>query len=211
MSNILLIDNDKMVASGLACLLKGNRVTLAHNMQDMKHLLTKTKSKFQVAVLDVRMNDTEPDIHFLDTLLKQPFPVLVLTGAATPEELMEYLRKGALGVIRKEDAPEKLHLGIAALLAGHSWIPPELTDALRKGVIKRRLSPRQQDILDYFFLKEIPQNSQIAESEGICINTVRNYVSILMTACEVKSRHLIKNKARLLGYAPSGRNIVIKE
>ena len=209
MSNILLIDNDKMVASGLACLLaKDNCVKLAHNMDDMIHLLT--KNRFQVAVLDVRMNDKEPDIHFLDALLKQPFPVLVLTGAATMEELMEYLRKGALGVIRKADAPETLHHGIAALLAGNSWIPPELADALRKEVIKRRLSPRQQDILDYFFLDEIPKNSQIAKTEQISINTVRNYVSALMTACEVKSRHLIKNKARLLGYAPSGRNITVK-
>ncbi len=208
MSNILLIDNDKMVASGLACLLRGNCVTLAHNMQDMKHLLTKTK--FQVAVLDVRMNDTEPDIHFLDVLLKQPFPVLVLTGAATLDELMEYLRKGAMGVIRKEDAPENLRLGVAALVAGQSWIPPELANALRKGVIKQRLTPRQQDILDYFFLEEIPKNSQIAKNEGIAINTVRNYVSVLMLACEVNSRHLIKSKARLLGYAPSGRTITIK-
>ncbi len=209
MPNILLIDNDKMVASALARTITGDHcVQLAHNMADMKQSLTQTS--FDLAVLDVRMNDEEPDIHFLDVLLAQKIPVLVLTGQASKEEMVQYIRKGALGLIRKEDLADNLHRGVAALLLGHSWIPKDIAEAMRKELVKRMLTPREQDILDYFFLDAIPKNNQIAQAEGISVNTVRNYVAALMLACGVNSRHFLKNNARMLGYAPSGRKIIIK-
>lgn len=210
MPHILLIDDDKMVASGLSSLLtQDNQVHIAHNMPEMVRLLG--KHPIDVAVLDIHMHDTEPDLKFLDVLLAKNIPVLALTGTASDVEILDYLRKGAAGIIRKTDEIQEMHRGIEALLGGKNWISLEITEIMQRAAGKRVLSRREQDILDYFFLDDVPSNKKIARAEGISFSTARNYVSDLLAACDAKSRHQLKYQARLLGYAPSGRKLYIEK
>lgn len=205
---ILLVDDHHMMATGLAHLLPDHYSTrLAHTMQEMTDLCT--NCQFDLAILDIHMHDVEPDMCFLQHLLNIKVPVLLLTGEASEAEILDFLKKGARGVVWKKESEQIIIQAVQAVLSGQTWISPELIASIEKRAARRRLTLREQDILDYFFLDRVPTNKQIAMAESISADTVRNYVAALFNICDVDSRHELAAKARLLGYAPSGRKLKI--
>lgn len=100
---ILIVDDEPQVAEILAKSLsrEGHHATVATSGEEALHRLRNTQAP-DALFLDVSM----PGINGLDVLaevkrLRPSLPVVVITGHATPDELEEVRRLGAVDVIAK--------------------------------------------------------------------------------------------------------------
>jgi DNA-binding NtrC family response regulator len=99
---ILIVDDEPQVAEMLARSLtrEGHRATVAHSGEEALRLVGRTH--LDALFLDVSM----PGMNGLDVLsevkrLRPTLPVVVITGHATPDEVEEVKRMGAVDVIPK--------------------------------------------------------------------------------------------------------------
>ncbi len=100
--HVLIVDDEPQVAEVLARSLtrEGHRATVAHSGQEALHLLGRVEP--DALFLDVSM----PGMNGLDVLSevrrRRPgLPVVVITGHATPDEVEQVKRLGAVDVIEK--------------------------------------------------------------------------------------------------------------
>jgi DNA-binding NtrC family response regulator len=100
--HVLIVDDEPQVAEVLAKSLsrEGHRATVAHSGEEALRILDPTDP--DAVFLDVSM----PGMNGLDVLAevkrrKPSLPVVVITGNATPDEVEQVKRMGAVDVIEK--------------------------------------------------------------------------------------------------------------
>ncbi|MGH3413557.1 MAG: response regulator [Marmoricola sp.] len=120
--------------------------------------------------------------------------VVVITGSDDPAPLLEAVKIGVAGYIRKD---QRMHGIVAALqraLAGSTSIDPSLAGSLRsmaRTAVRRqtpldRLTPRELLILGY--LSEGLRTSDIVARMGISNSTVRSHIQGILSKLGVHSR-----------------------
>jgi len=142
-----------------------------------------------VAIIDVRL----PDGNGIEVCREVRSEVpdtkcLILTSYADEEALFDAVVAGASGYVLKETKTSDLVSDIRKLAAGHSLIDP----ALKKEVLARAagadpgLSPQEERILE--LIGEGLTNRQIGERLHLAEQTVKNYVSRLMSKLGLERR-----------------------
>jgi two-component system nitrate/nitrite response regulator NarL len=123
---------------------------------------------------------------------------VILTAAIEPEQVVESLKLGAVGVLLKSAATELLFRCIRTVMQGQYWVERTATgklvtalrheEAARKGgsTAGVELSPREQKILAALLKGE--SNKVIARELGIAEQTVKNILSQLYEKFAVSSR-----------------------
>ena len=138
-----------------------------------------------VAIIDVRLPDGNGIEVCRDVRSRLPeTKCLVLTSFADEEALFDAVVAGASGYVLKETKTSELVRDIRKLAAGESLLDPKLTKELLTRAAARagneaKLSPQEERILE--LIGEGLTNRQIGERLHLAEQTVKNYVSRLMS------------------------------
>ncbi len=152
------------------------------------------ESRPDVAILDVRL----PDGNGIELCreIRSRWPdvkCLILTSFATDRALLNAVLAGAAGVVPKETRTSELVADIRTLASGGSLIDDDTVERvlirLEKGAQSdpiHRLSPQEQRILG--LIADGLSNREIAERLHLAEQTVKNYVSRLLSKLGVARR-----------------------
>ncbi|QFZ72149.1 response regulator [Streptomyces fagopyri] len=156
-----------------------------------------------VVVMDIRMpvlDGIEATRLLAGPHAVDPVKVLVVTTFHLDEYVYEALRAGASGFLLKDAPPRELVHGIRTIAAGESLLAPAVTRQLvgrfadrirdpRRTAAAEALSvlaPRETEVLR--FVAEGLSNAEIAERMVISRETVKTYVSRILTKLDLRDR-----------------------
>jgi DNA-binding NarL/FixJ family response regulator len=152
-----------------------------------------------VVVMDVRMPvlDGIAATRLLAGVgVANPVKVLVVTTFNLDEYVYEALRAGASGFLLKDAPPAQLLAGIRTVASGAALLAPEVTRQL-VGTYASRISPPAVDLDTALTPRELEvlrliatglSNSEIAATLVISHETVKTYVSRILTKLDLRDR-----------------------
>ncbi|GLY41882.1 DNA-binding response regulator [Amycolatopsis sp. NBRC 101858] len=146
----------------------------------------------------------------------RPPKVLVVTAFNTDEYVYEALRAGASGFLLKDSPVTELVNGIRTIARGDSLLAPAVTRKLigrfaarvrpaatpPDGRAPEILSPRECEVLR--LIAEGLSNTEIAERMGLGFETVKTYVSGILTKLDLRDRVQAVVFAYRTGFVGSG-------
>jgi DNA-binding NarL/FixJ family response regulator len=129
--------------------------------------------------------------------VEHPIKVLVVTTFNLDEYVYEALRAGASGFLLKDAPPAQLLHGIRTVAAGAALLAPEVTRQLVGRYAARirptegtpedaALTPRELEVLR--LIADGQSNSEIAATLVISHETVKTYVSRILTKLDLRDR-----------------------
>ncbi|MFS8198212.1 response regulator [Streptomyces sp. CWNU-52B] len=156
-----------------------------------------------VVVMDIRMpllDGIEATRMLAGPDVVGPMKVLVVTTFNLDEYVYEALRAGASGFLLKDSPPRELVNGIRTVDAGESLLAPAVTRQLvgrfadrirhsRQHAAAQALSalaPRETEVLK--LIAEGLSNTEIADRMVISRETVKTYVSRILTKLDLRDR-----------------------
>jgi DNA-binding NarL/FixJ family response regulator len=123
-------------------------------------------------------------------LRRRPEPelrIILYTGSADEEELLDGLRAGAAGFALKSGDPNELKAAIRTVAEGGDYIDPRLTPLLRRAAPGRKLlSPREREILE--LLAHGLSGEDAAKQLYLSSETVRTHVRNAMAKLDASTR-----------------------
>ncbi|MGI5184097.1 response regulator [Dactylosporangium sp. CA-152071] len=153
-----------------------------------------------VVVMDVRMpvlDGIEATRRLAGAGVAEPVKVLVVTTFNLDEYVYEALRAGASGFLLKDAPTTQLLHGVRTVAAGAALLDPEVTRQLvgryaarirpaADGPAGTPLTPRELEVLR--LIAEGLTNAEIAAALVISPETVKTYVSRLLTKLDLRDR-----------------------
>lgn len=198
--HILLVDDHKMVAAGLARLLSGSyRVSIATDLAQMQqYLATHT---FDLVMLDLQMSDGNPSKRYREVLTQHGAPILIVAATIGDAELFQCYADGVRGYAPKDLSEEDFTKVVRIVLQQESYWGAAIRQRLRlfeqsKPEVPKRLLP----VIRHLLAAEAPEDQEIAIAENLSMRTVSNYISVLLQIFQVRDRHQLIKKLRQMGY-----------
>jgi DNA-binding NarL/FixJ family response regulator len=188
--NVVIVDDHVALRRGMELLLRRSGlhvVGTADDAEQAEHLILRRRP--DVALIDLalpgesgaaltrRLLELEPELR-----------IILYTGSADEDELLEGLHAGAAGFALKSGDPGELKDAIRTVAAGGEYLDPRLTPLLvRKGNGRTRLlSPREREILG--LLSQGLSGEQAAEKLFLSSETVRTHVRNAMSKLNASTR-----------------------
>jgi DNA-binding NarL/FixJ family response regulator len=197
---ILIADNETLVRAGLRRLLEGEPgLQVAAEAVDGDQALARLRSGIDVGLLDVRMPHAG-GIEVLQALRGRDDapPCLLLTTFDDREALLQGLRAGARGYLRKDVSLETLVRAIRVLHEGGTFYQPALTEKLLRGVRGRAVElPAPPVLVEALTARETEvmrlvaagcSNREIGEALGAAEATIKVHVSSILSKLGVRDR-----------------------
>lgn len=205
-ARLILVDDHSVLRVGLRAFLEdqgGDTFTVVQECASGEEaILAVESSSPDLILLDLSM----PGLGGLGTVLelrrrKLPVKILVLTQHAEAVSLRRALEAGANGYVVKTARGEELVGAIRAVLAGGTYIDPQLAGALvspsrsapASDEALARLTPRERQVLQ--LVAEGHSNREIAQTLDIAVKTVMAHRANLMEKLD------IHNRAKLVQFA----------
>ncbi|HLA09671.1 MAG TPA: response regulator transcription factor [Pyrinomonadaceae bacterium] len=199
---IMIVDDHAVIRSGLRMLIEHDQSMTVVGMAGTaaEALRVAEAERPDVIVLDLVLAE-EDGLDFLPDLCKVSpnSRVLVLTGLQTPDSHRTAIRRGAVGVVLKQQAAELLLKAISKVHAGEVWIDRSmmgsvLTDArseareeINPEALKiKSLTPRELEVVG--LVSEGLKNRQIGERLFISETTVTHHLSSIYSKLGVSDR-----------------------
>ncbi|MBW4625608.1 MAG: response regulator [Brasilonema octagenarum HA4186-MV1] len=200
MIRILLVDDQLLIRQGLKSLLECNS-----DMQVVGEAENGQRALEQISIL-------KPDIVLMDIrmpvmdgvaatgAIAQQYPntkVLVLTTFDDDGYVSQAMRVGAKGYLLKDTEPDELALAIRAVYKGHTQLGPGLFEKALMSVPESipsvpqppelaELTRRELDVLR--LMASGSNNREIAQSLFLSENTVKNYVTNILSRLNLRDR-----------------------
>ncbi|MBN3871958.1 response regulator transcription factor [Nostoc sp. JL33] len=200
MIRILLVDDQHLIRQGLKSMLESN-----DQMQVIGEAENGQRALEQIATL-------QPDIVLMDIrmpvmdgvaatkAIAQQYPeikVLVLTTFDDDEYVFQAMRLGAKGYLLKDTEPDELMLAILSVYKGQTLLGPGLFEKALMPIAApvpsveprpelAQLTPRELDVLRLIACGA--NNREIAESLFLSENTVKNYVTNILSRLNLRDR-----------------------
>ena len=199
---IVLADDHAMVRAGLRALVAADPrcevVGEAGNLAQLRSIVATQQP--DVVVLDVTLGQENGLDAVPGLLTAEPQPrIVVLTMHDDPAFARDALNRGAHGYVLKEAAAEELARAIAAVMAGGTYLQPDLGARMARSrpSAADRLTERERDVLR--LLARGHTNTEIAQDLYISLRTVEAHRAALRTRLGVASRAELVEAARKLG------------
>jgi DNA-binding NarL/FixJ family response regulator len=197
---VLIAEDENLVRQGIRKLLElDSRIEItaeAGDGEEALRLIAETKP--DVVLLDVRMPRLD-GLGVLRALQQKPDapPCLVLTTFADRDLVLETIREGAKGFLRKDVSLSQLVGAIETLAAGGTCLQPAVTESLLRGLhaspsveaapaMLETLTPREIEVLR--LLAAAYTNREIAEALGTAEGTVKIHVSNILGKLGARDR-----------------------
>jgi DNA-binding NarL/FixJ family response regulator len=200
MIQILLVDDQAIIRHGLKSMLESNE-----DMQVVGEAENGQRALEQIALL-------HPDVVLMDIrmpvmdgvaatrVIAQQYPavkVMVLTTFDDDEYISQVMRMGAKGYLLKDTEPDELALAIRSVYKGHTQLGPGLFEkALMPNTAPAaiaepppelaQLTARELDVLR--LLSSGANNREIADALFLSENTVKNYVTTILSRLQLRDR-----------------------
>lgn len=199
---LLLADDETLVRQGIRRLLELDpRMEIAAEAADgLEALKGIEENPPDVVLLDVRMPRLD-GLGVLRALRERPGapPCLVLTTFDDRTLILEAIREGAKGFLRKDVSLAQLVEAIEALAAGGTYLQPAISDSLLRGFDSARdlprsepvsmiepLTPRETEVLR--LMAAAYTNREIAVALGTAEGTVKIHVSNILSKMGARDR-----------------------
>ena len=187
--NLLIVDDQAVVAAGLARLLEG----AGHSVQWCTDLAGARQALSGPPVVDLLLLDVhlgpEDGLGFAREVRtrSQPPRVLLLTGDLDPSLVPAALTTGAAGIVRKTATPDELVRAVETAAAGGTVLSPDdLQLVLTAPKAAEGLSPREFEVLT--LLDAGLSTASMAERLFVSQHTVRGHVQNLLRKLGADSR-----------------------
>jgi DNA-binding NarL/FixJ family response regulator len=198
---VLIAEDENLVRQGIRKLLElDSRIEITAEAADGEEALTLiAETKPDVVLLDVRMPRLD-GLGVLRALQQKPDapPCLVLTTFDDRSLVLEAIREGAKGFLRKDVSLSQLVGAIETLVAGGTCLQPAVTESLLRGLhasssqaapapaMIETLTPREVEVLR--LLAAAYTNREIAEALGAAEGTVKIHVSNILGKLGARDR-----------------------
>ncbi len=199
MIRILLVDDQHIIRQGLKSMLESNAdmqvVGEAENGQRAIEQLPILQP--DVVLMDIRMPVMDGVAATGAIVATYPSTkILVLTTFDDDEYVSQAMRLGAKGYLLKDTEPDELALAIRSVEKGHTQFGPGLFEkALRTPVPASiavsppelaQLTPRELEVLR--LIASGANNREIAQALFLSENTVKNYVTNILSRLNLRDR-----------------------
>jgi DNA-binding NarL/FixJ family response regulator len=204
MIRVLIVDDQEIVRTGIAMLLKPKAdievVGLAFGGLAAIDLTLQLQP--DVVLMDVRMPDL--DGIAVTERLAQICPqarVILITTFEEDEALLAGLRAGARGYLLKDVGSDMMAEAIRVVASGHNYLQPSVQDRLIQATVAQSLSivrtnaiealiepltEREHEVLRQIALGRA--NAEIAHVLHITVGTVKNHVSNILAKLDAPDR-----------------------
>ncbi|MCB0555575.1 MAG: response regulator transcription factor [Phaeodactylibacter sp.] len=209
MIKIALVDDDPIILASVQGILEmeeGLQCVLSSQTIDGFFLQAGKVKSIDLLLLDIDLNG-QNSLEYLHRI-KEDFPqlkIILLTGFADPEFLLEGMNKGISGYFLKGAEPQKLTEAIRVTMEGGAYLEPRLAgavvesfrelqsnqkaenkisrlEALNKVVFNRREREVIAGLLEGQSYKEIAADNHLS------INTIRHYVKTVYHKLGINKR-----------------------
>ncbi len=198
---ILIVENQTLVAQGIANLLLAHTVTIATNRQEALQFLS--VKQFDYAFVEIALGD-DSGLALIQPLLMARVKPVMISGTASIGQLRACIRLGAYGFVNKcLDSQHFLEI-FSQVEAGQQGFPAEIVDDLRQNpaLVIPKLGRSEKRLLDYFVIHAEQTNLEIADGLAVSEGRIRNCLTVLMRKFDVKGRANLVKEAILRGYFP---------
>lgn len=195
---LLLVDDQNLVRIGLCSLLEiSGNINVVAQLDDGVGVVDAIKEyKPDVMLLDIRM----PKMNGIEVLAEMnaqdiQLPTIILTTFDEHDLVLQPMKLGAKGYLRKDVSLESLIQAIDAVLAGDLWIQPAITNHVLEN--SEFIQSKDSDILEALTNSEVQvlrlaaagySNNEIAEAIHKSPGTVRNQMSFILEKLHVRDR-----------------------
>jgi len=187
--NVLLIDDQPLTRIGIRTVLEKERdLDLAAEADNAANGFAKFREiRPDVTILGLRLPDS-CSIDDLDNYFIQDpkAKIIVLAEHAGDVEITKALKKGALGYVCKDVAPDELVKAIRTVAAGRKFIPADVAAILSENVGREDLTPAESNILR--MIVGGMSNKEIAFALDISENTVKTHTRNIFDKLGVSDR-----------------------
>jgi two-component system, NarL family, response regulator DevR len=192
---VLIVDDHRMFAEGLARLLKDETGIAVLGIAGSAHEAMELVKQLdpQVVLVDYQLPDGDGVTVMSD--VKQLHPqtmVVMLTGSAEDRVLLAAINAGCSGFLTKDRAAAEVAEAVRGAAAGEALISPALLGRLLPKLTRTYrslgsdLTERERSTLS--FLAKGWANKAIATEMNLSLNTVRNYVQSLLSKLGAHSK-----------------------
>ncbi len=204
---IIIAEDHRLFREGLKALLADNQgfEIVCEASDGLEAIRCARKHKADLILLDLSM----PKMGGISAIkeIKRQFPdlkILVLTIHQSDQYVLETFEAGANGYCLKDAGRNELRMAIDSVLAGKTYLSPEISEQVMEGFIEGRkkmktettwdtITQREREVLK--LLAEGYQNKEIAELLHISVKTVEKHRANLMGKLD------LHNAATLTAYA----------
>lgn len=207
--DVLVVDDQTLVREGIKSLLSLNSdIHICGEAWDGQQALDILQEiSPDVVLLDIRM-PVMNGLEFLQALARDNLAlnILVLTTFDEHDLVLECLKLGAKGYLKKDVSLNTLVSAINTVAQGKNWMQPVVTERIKSQVtsiseghqtLTSPLTEKEQQILQ--LVAAGYTNNEIAEATFRSEGTVRNQVSSILSKLDVKDRTRAVLKAMDLG------------
>ncbi len=193
---ILLIDDHELWRVGIQTLInRTNEFVISAEADSAADALEQARIvQPHVILLDVNLPERDGIAICKDLIKANPLHrILMLTGNADTNFVVDAIIAGAKGYILKDTHPDELLNAIRRVHTGNHYIDPDLTSLLFEQV-RKRILPSRFDALTKSERKVLACMTQAMSSKeialhlGLTVGTVRNYVSAICQKLGVSNR-----------------------
>jgi DNA-binding NarL/FixJ family response regulator len=200
MIRILLADDQSLIRQGIKSLLESNpQMQIIGEAENGQRVLEQIPAlQPDVVLMDIRM--PVMDGVAATAAIAQQYPnikVLVLTTFDDDEYVFQAMRLGAKGYLLKDTEPDELMLAIQSVHKGQTLLGPGLFEKALMPVSApvsstelppglAQLTPRELDVLR--LIASGANNREIAESLFLSENTIKNYVTNILSRLNLRDR-----------------------
>jgi DNA-binding NarL/FixJ family response regulator len=194
-TRVVLADDHALVRAGIRLLLEQTKgIEVVGEASDGRKALELIQAhQPDVVLLDVAM----PGMTGLEAVnrITRDYPevkVIILSGHANEEYVLQALQSGASGYMLKDSATGELQAAINAVRRGETYLSPVVSKAAIDGYLERagesnsvlsQLTPRQREILQ--LLSEGQNTKEIASLLNISAKTVETHRAQLMGRLDI--------------------------
>lgn len=200
MIRILLVDDQYLIRQGLRSILESNEdiqvIGEAENGQQAIEQIAALQP--DLVLMDIRM--PVMDGVAATKAIAQQYPeikVLILSTFDDDEYVFQAMRLGAKGYLLKDTEPDELMLAIRSIYKGQTLLGPGLFEKALMPVAAptifrepppelAQLTPRELEVLR--LIASGANNREIAQSLFLSENTVKNYVTNILSRLNLRDR-----------------------
>ena len=195
---VLIADDHPPTRMGVRMALERDGMEVCAEAFDAKGALEAAKREHpEACLLDVHMPGGGPAAASSITAQLPDTVILMLSVSREEKDLLESLRRGAVGYLLKDMNPSRLSSAVRAALHGEAMVPrtllPHLLEELRdvphsesRAHALPGLTPRQREVLK--LMKEGAGTGEIADRLLLSQVTVRRHISTIMARLGASSR-----------------------
>jgi DNA-binding NarL/FixJ family response regulator len=182
---ILIVEDHKMVAAGLAAILEDEpgMTVVGHADTVAKAVAMASALKPQVVLMDFRLPDARGAEGITAVLEASPTSrVLTVTAAREDESLGQVVAAGAMGFVRKDSSGDELISAVMSIARGEAHFSRSAMAAIVQGQrsdgARPMLTQREVEVLQE--LDDGHSITEIAASLHLSQHTVRNHIRAAM-------------------------------